>query len=144
MSKSSGSNSNNYFSIADEYSADQLVLLEKLEQLSGLDPEITELLARALDRLQKTRPYQPISRYSQNNGEPLKKEGSLPLNEAEKAIRTQYVTQELTSLLAVAGQLSQSFFKESSRNAKPDRHFKDNLRAQLFTDHSVQSSQNLF
>ena len=108
-------------------SSEQLMTLEKIERLAGLDPEVTRRLARALDRLQRTRPYQQLTQ-SYQPSEPAAP--SLTLSEAERATHEEFVSRELASLLAVAGQLAQVF--ESNRpQAQADRRFRDQLRAQF-------------
>lgn len=111
-------------------SSEQLMTLEKIERLADLDPEVTRRLARALDRLQRTRPYQQLSQSYQPSAPAESATPSLTLSEAERAAHEEFVSRELASLLAVAGQLAQVF--ESARpQAQADRRFRDNLRAQF-------------
>lgn len=110
-------------------SSEQLMTLEKIEHLADLDPEVTRRLARALDRLQRTLPYQQINQSSYRNpaqAEPISQ--PLSLTEVERAAHEEFVSRELATLLAVAGQLSQVF--ESNR-PQADRRFRDQLRAQF-------------
>src|SRR4051812_4816499 len=82
-------------------SSEQLITLEKIERLADLDPEVTRRLARALDRLQRTQPYQQINQgYHQNptQSEPVAQ--SLTMSEAERAAREEFVSRELATLLA--------------------------------------------
>jgi hypothetical protein len=112
-------------------SSEQLMTLEKIERLAELDPEVTRRLARTLDRLQRTRPYQQLNRSaSQTSGQPETPANQLNLSEAEQAAHEEFVTNELTALLAVAGQLAQAF--EINRpQAQADRRFREQLRAQF-------------
>lgn len=112
-------------------SSEQLMTLEKIERLAELDPEVTRRLARTLDRLQRTQPYQQLQRNAYDR--PGQAEPPTPpvnLSEAERAAHEEFVTNELTSLLAVAGQLSQAF--ETTRpQAQADRRFREQLRSQF-------------
>jgi hypothetical protein len=112
-------------------SSEQLMTLEKIERLAELDPEVTRRLARTLDRLQRTRPYQQLNRSAyQTPGQPETPANPLNLSEAEQAAHEEFVTGELTALLAVAGQLAQAF--ETNRpQAQADRRFREQLRSQF-------------
>ncbi len=116
-------------------SSAQQATLEKIERLSELDPELTRRLARTLDRLQKSQPYQPISRpvSASASADSAQAEVLLPqasLSPEEMARREDFLNQELSALLAVAGQLNAQFEAER-RRATPDRHFRDALRSQF-------------
>lgn len=112
-------------------SSEQLVTLEKIERLSELDPEVTRRLSRALDRLQRTLPYQQLNQGSyQASNQPETAAQPSYLSEAERAAHEEFVTQELSALLAVAAQLNQ-VFEASKTQAQADRHFRDQLRAQF-------------
>ena len=112
-------------------SSEQLATLEKIERLADLDPEVTRRLSRALDRLQQTRPYQQLTG---NPGPASGQAGTVPprayASEAERLAHEEFVTQELTALLAVAAQLSQTF-ERNKPQAQADRRFRDQLRAQF-------------
>lgn len=108
-------------------SSEQLATLEKIERLSELDPEITRRLARALDRLQQTRPYQSLT---QTTTQPENFQPPTYASEAERLAHEEFVNQELAALLAVAAQLSQAF-EVAKPQAQADRHFRDQLRAQF-------------
>ena len=106
---------------------EQTATLERLERLAELDPLVTARLARALDRLQRAMPYQQFSpRPSTPASEPALPE----LSPAELAAREKFITRELTTLLAVAGQLARRF-EDNRHQAQPDRRFKESLRAQF-------------
>lgn len=112
-------------------SSEQLMTLEKIERLTDLDPEVTQRLARALDRLQRTQPYQQLNQnFFQNptQSEPLTQPVSL--SDAEQAAHEEFVSTELATLLAVAGQLNQ-IFETNRPQAQADRHFREQLRAQF-------------
>lgn len=106
--------------------AEQLQTLERIEQLATLDPEITARLARTLDRLQKTLPYQQLKRPETRNDPPANPD----LSEAERAVREDFITQELSALLTLAGQLNQAFEANRPR-AVADQRFKEQLRNQF-------------
>lgn len=112
-------------------SSEQLMTLEKIERLAELNPELTRRLARALDRLQRTRPYQPLNQSSDQSptqAGPLTQPVSM--SETERIAHEEFVSAELSSLLAVAGQLAQAF--ESNRpQAQADRRFREQLRTQF-------------
>lgn len=109
--------------------AEQQATLEKIERLGELDPELTERLARALDRLQRTQPYQELGRRPKSTVTP--KEVNLPeLSDAERAAREEFISQQLSSLLAVAGRLSQALEADRPK-IQADRHFRDRLKAEL-------------
>jgi hypothetical protein len=112
-------------------SSEQLMTLEKIERLAELDPEVTRRLARTLDRLQRTRPYQQLNRSAhQTPSQPETPANPPNLSEAERAAHEEFVTSELTALLAVAGQLAQAF--ETTRpQAQADRRFREQLRSQF-------------
>ncbi|MDB5079715.1 MAG: hypothetical protein JWP00_1639 [Chloroflexi bacterium] len=107
--------------------AEQLLTLEKVERLAELDPEVTRRLARALDRLQQTLPYQQLD---QSPGRPENLIQQLVLSEAERAAHEEFVSQELLSLLGVANQLVQAF-GTTRPQAQADRRFREQLRAQF-------------
>ena len=110
-------------------SSEQLVTLEKIERLSELDPEVTRRLSRALDRLQRTLPYQQLNQgSSQTSSQPEAVRQPTYLNEAERAAHEEFVTQELAALLSVAAQLNQVF---EVTKPQADRRFRDQLRAQF-------------
>jgi hypothetical protein len=111
--------------------SEQLATLEKIERLSELDPEVTRRLSRALDRLQQTRPYQQINQRSApaSNGPEVSQRRSY-LSEAERLAHEEFVTQELSALLAVAAGLNQAF-ETVKPQAQADRRFRDQLRAQF-------------
>lgn len=110
-------------------SLEQLITLEKIERLSELDPEVTRRLSRALDRLQRTLPYQQLNR-SDNRAiaQPETVQQPTYLTEAERAAHEEFVTQELSALLVVAAQLNQAF---EVNKPQADRRFRDQLRAQF-------------
>ncbi|MBN9391536.1 MAG: hypothetical protein J0I20_26120 [Chloroflexi bacterium] len=111
--------------------SEQLATLEKIERLSELDPEVTRRLSRALDRLQQTQPYQQINQRSgQTSNEPEVSQRRTYLSEAEQLAHEEFVTQELSVLLAVAAQLNQAF-ETVKPQAQADRRFRDQLRAQF-------------
>jgi hypothetical protein len=107
--------------------AEQLLTLEKVERLAELDPEVTRRLARALDRLQQTLPYQQLD---QSTGRPENPTQQRVLSEAERAAHEEFVSQELLSLLGVANQLVQAF-GTTRPQAQADRRFREQLRAQF-------------
>jgi hypothetical protein len=107
--------------------AEQLLTLEKVERLAELDPEVTRRLARALDRLQQTLPYQQLD---QSPGRPENPTQQRVLSEAERAAHEEFVSQELLSLLGVANQLVQAF-GTTRPQAQADRRFREQLRAQF-------------
>jgi hypothetical protein len=126
---------NSSFNIEPDFrqslNAEQLATLEKIERLSELDPEVTRRLSRALDRLQQTRPYQPINQRSgPASNEPEASRGRSYLSEAEQLAHEEFVTQELSALLAVAARLNQAF-ETLKPQAQADRRFRDQLRAQF-------------
>lgn len=108
--------------------AEQQATLETIEGLAQLDPEVTARLARALDRLQVTLPYQQLSTPSaaSRSSEPATPQ----LSAEERAVREEFITQELSALLAIAGQLTQSF-QTARPQAQADRRFREGLRAQF-------------
>lgn len=111
--------------------AEQQATLEKIERLGELDPELTERLARALDRLQRTLPYQEVGRRPKSTAASKDKEVSLPaLSEAERAAREEFISQQLSILLAVAGRLNQALAAESPK-IQADRHFRERLKAEF-------------
>lgn len=107
--------------------SEQLATLEKIERLSELDPEVTRRLARALDRLQQTRPYQQIN---QRAAEPEAIRRPAYASEAERLAHEEFVTQELAALLAVAARLNGAI-ETLKPQAQADRRFRDQLRAQF-------------
>ncbi len=122
-------NSNARYLVSVELNPEQLALLENIERLAELDPELTDRLARTLDRIQRSQPYQRIS------GSATREERPTPpkeLSAAERALREEYITQELSALLVIAGQLSQKYNNLNTREARPDQHFRNSLRDQLF------------
>ncbi len=128
MSNQPDKSTNARFHISDELTPEQLLTLEEIERIAELDPEITERLARALDRLQLTQPYQSVSRSTPSAANPMPQ---VHLTEVERVARDKIISQELDSLLALAGQLVQKFSK-TTRESQPDKHFRDQLRGQLF------------
>ncbi len=112
-------------------SSAQLATLEKIERLSELDPEVTRRLSRALDRLQKTLPYQQLNQASsQPSSQPEAVRQPTYSSEAARAAHEEFVTQELSALLAVAAQLNQ-VFEANKPQAQADRRFRDQLRARF-------------
>lgn len=103
--------------------------LSQLEQLGELDPEVTRRLARALDRLQLTRPYQPVSesRPSVSSSESQPQPQLNFLTEEEKALHEEFVRAELASLLAIAGQLNRAY----ELQAEADPHYRKQLKAEI-------------
>jgi hypothetical protein len=101
------------------------------DRLEELDPEVTDRLTRALDRFQMAQPYQQLSgRRSDSTGSKTET-GPLPeLTPEQQAMREAFVTQELSSLVMLAGQLNQELGAERIK-AAPDRHFRDSLKAEL-------------
>ncbi|HEX2911208.1 MAG TPA: hypothetical protein VH186_10400 [Chloroflexia bacterium] len=125
---------NNTFRIDPSFrkslTAEQQLTLEKIERLGELDPVITERLARALDRLQMTLPYQQVARRSQTSASAETEKTLEQLSPAERQAREDFINQELSALLVIAGQMTQAFQTEKPR-AQADKRFKDNLRAQF-------------
>ncbi len=109
--------------------AEQHLMLEEIERLGELDPEVSARLSRALDRLQRTQPYQQLE-----PRRPLKpattEPGPAELSEAERAAREEFISQELSSLLLVAGRLNQTLETQRHR-AQADHYFRDRLRAEF-------------
>jgi hypothetical protein len=103
--------------------------LEQIERLAELDPEITRRLARALDRLQLARPYQPLVSRTSNESSSEPEITTPSLTDAERATHEAFVQAELSALLALAGQLSHAY--EAQPQAQPDQHFKNHLKAEL-------------
>jgi|GEM_PF-2437729 len=128
MNNQSDKSPNAHYYVTDEMTSEQLLTLEKIERLAELDPEITERLARALDRIQQTRPYQAVAHSPQTAAPPIPQ---VQLTEAERALREEFISQELGSLLALVGQLVKKY-SNTTREAQPDKHFRDQLRGQLF------------
>lgn len=100
------------------------------ERLDELDSEVTRRLTSTLDRLQRAKPYQPLT---QNR--PLNTPADKPptndanLTPEQKAAHDAFVAAELSSLLSIAGQLNKAY--ENQPQAQPDPHFKNYLKQQL-------------
>ncbi len=98
------------------------------ERLHELHPELTNRLARALDRLQMAQPYQQLrGRTAQ-----AKPAAAAPadLTAEQHAIHEAAMTQQLSALLTVAAELNKTVNSPDPK-ASPDRHFRDNLKEQL-------------
>ncbi len=107
------------------------------ENLNELDPELTERLARALDRFQMAQPYQQ----SRRSPEAEQEIGPLPeLTPEQKAARELMLKQELSAFMTVAGQLYQQF-NSARPAATPDLHYRDGLKEEL--RRAAQARKNL-
>jgi hypothetical protein len=112
--------------------------LEQLERLAELDPEVTRRLARALDRLQLARPYQPLVSRTSNESSSEPEINTATLTAAERAAHEAFVQAELSALLTLAGQLNHAY--EAQPQAQPDLHFKNHLKAELLKQAQARKS----
>jgi hypothetical protein len=116
------------FEFAANLTVEQQAILEQIERLEELNPEVTERLARALDRLQRSQPYQELGRRRRSSATISPPQAEL--SEAERVAHEEFITQELSSLLAIAGKLNQAL--ETSRlQGQPDQRFRERLKAEL-------------
>lgn len=101
------------------------------DRLDELDPELTDRLARALDRFQLAQPYQQLTgRRTDPAKEQLAKAPLPELTAEQKAARESMINQELSALIMLAGELNQEF-NAARIKATPDRHYRDSLKAEL-------------
>jgi|SRR5690349_11897798 hypothetical protein len=101
------------------------------ERLEELDAEVTDRLARALDRFQMAQPYQNLTGRRSDTKTDKTAGASLPeLTPEQRAMREAFVTQELSALLSLAGELSQGY-GSARQKAEPDRHYRDSLKEEL-------------
>ncbi len=111
--------------------------MSQLYRLTELDPEVTRRLARALDRLQTARPYQPT--VVANPASNPEKADELPplthLSPEERSAHEAFVMKELSTLLMLAGQLNHTY--EVQPQANPDVRFKNVLKAEILRQAST-------
>src|SRR5689334_16416051 len=101
------------------------------EKLEELDAEVTDRLARALDRFQMAQPYQNLTGRRSAAKTDQSASSALPeLTPEQRAMREAFVTQELSALLSLAGKLNQTY-NLSQPKATPDRHYRDSLKEEL-------------
>jgi len=104
------------------------------DKLEDLDPELTDKLARALDRFQMAQAYQPLvgrgNRQPSTAGLQTKSETENKLTAEQKAAYEAKLTQELKALLITAASLNQ-VFGAARLKAAPDAHYRQNLKEEL-------------